>query len=108
MTKSANPAVKPSRKQRVRELYFENGADEAFTFGKRLKLKESTLHSWLGTWRREDTKAKVARTPTRTEKKRATKTKRAAEAKAELTKEQTQGEPPIGLLPSGQLNVVQS
>ena len=44
------------------------------------------LHSWLGSWRREDAKAKAERTRARTEKKRATKAKRQAEARAELAK----------------------
>lgn len=62
-------APKPSRKARVRELYKEQGAEEAFTLGKRLKLKDSTLHSWFGTWRRKAAKAKAEKVRARTEKK---------------------------------------
>src|SRR5262245_34852607 len=47
--KSSKSQLKPSRKQRVRELYFEQGAEEAFTFGRRLQLQPTTLHSWIGT-----------------------------------------------------------
>jgi hypothetical protein len=69
-SKSADKsAARPSRKARVRELYREQGAEEAFTLGKRLKLKESTLHSWIGHWRREAAKAKTEKIRARTEKK---------------------------------------
>jgi hypothetical protein len=90
---TTNKPAKPSRKARVRELYFDKGAEEAFTFGRRLKLKESTLHSWFGTWRREDAKAKVAKVRARTEKKRATKQKRQQEGKAELAAQAATTEP---------------
>jgi hypothetical protein len=78
--------AKPSRKARVRELYFEQGAEEAFTLGKRLKLKESTLHSWIGYWRREAAKAKAERSHARTEKRNATRAQRQAEGVQELAK----------------------
>jgi hypothetical protein len=45
---TVNAKPKPSRKQRVQELYNQAGAEEAFTFGRRLQLKPSTLHSWIG------------------------------------------------------------
>ena len=46
-----------SRKARVHELFDEEGAEVAFTLGKRVRLKEATLHSWFGAWRRQDKKA---------------------------------------------------
>jgi hypothetical protein len=67
---TANAKPKPSRKQRVHELYNQAGAEEAFTFGSRLQLKPSTLHSWIGSWRREAAKAKTARTRDRTAKRK--------------------------------------
>ena len=77
---TATAKEKPSRKSRVRTLYLEQGAEEAFTFGRKLKLKESTLHSWIGFWRREAAKATAARTRDRTAK----RAKRQAEGKQEL------------------------
>jgi hypothetical protein len=68
---TANAKEKPSRKARVRALYLEQGAEEAFTFGRKLKLKESTLHSWIGFWRREAAKAKAAKVHARTAKRKA-------------------------------------
>jgi hypothetical protein len=93
MTAKTKP--KPSRKARVRELYNQAGAEEAFTFGRRLQLKPSTLHSWFGTWRREAAKAKAERTRDRTAKRNATKAQRQQEAKAEL-EAQTTTEPASG------------
>jgi hypothetical protein len=78
--------ARPSRKARVRELYREQGAEEAFTFGRKLKLKESTLHSWIGYWRREAAKAKAERTRASTAKRNAAKAQRQAEGNAELAK----------------------
>jgi transposase-like protein len=102
--KSSKSQPKPSRKQRVRALYFEQGAEEAFTFGRRLQLQPSTLHSWIGTWRRQAAAAKAERTRARTDKKRAAKAQPLAEAKAELAK---RDEPPIGLSPSREPIVVE-
>jgi hypothetical protein len=56
--------------------------------GHRLKLKDGTLRSWFGIWRREA--AKAARTRARTEKRNATASKRQQEGKAEL---ETKAEP---------------
>lgn len=92
MNTQTKPA-KTSRKQRIRELYSQQGAEEAFTLGKRLKLKESTLHSWLGTWRREAAVAAATKARARTEKKRVTKVKRQQEGKAELAAQATPAEP---------------
>ena len=85
---TAKPDAKPSRKARVRELYLEQGPEEAFTLGRRLHLKESTLHSWIGYWRREAAKAKAAKTRARTAKRNATNAQRQAEGKAELANAQ--------------------
>ena len=90
---SKTTVAKPSRKSRVKELYFERGADEAFTYGHKLQLKESTLHSWFGTWRREAAKAKATKARARTEKKRVTKINRQQEGKAELAAQATPTEP---------------
>ena len=81
---SKTTVAKPSRKARVKELFSEQGPEEAFVLGKRLKLKASTLHSWLGSWRREAAKAKATKARARTEKKRVTKVNRQQEGKAEL------------------------
>ena len=43
-----------SRKGRVHELFDNEGPEAAWTLGRRLKLKEGTLRSWFGTWRRAD------------------------------------------------------
>ncbi len=67
---TANAKVKPSRKQRVHELYNQAGAEQAFTFGRRLHLKDTTLHSWIGSWRREAANSKAEKVRARTEKKR--------------------------------------
>ena len=90
---SKTTVAKPSRKARVKELFNEQGAEEAFTLGKRLKLKESTLHSWIGTWRREAAKAKATKARARTEKKRVTKVNRQQEGKAELAAQAAPTEP---------------
>jgi hypothetical protein len=87
---------KSSRKARVRELYNERGSDEAFTFGRRLQLKPSTLHSWFGAWRREAAKAKAERTRDRTVERNATKAQRQQEAKAELAAQTATTEPASG------------
>jgi len=94
-------AAKPSRKARVRELYKEAGAEEAWVLGHKLKLKNGTLRSWFGTWRREAAKAKAERTRARTAKRNVTKEARRAEGKAELAKLAAGGvvEPPSGFQP---------
>lgn len=54
-TKStAGPKFKEgSRKAKVRALFDKQGEDAAWTLGLKLKLAQSTLRSWLATWRRE-------------------------------------------------------
>jgi hypothetical protein len=74
---------RPSRKQRVHELYREQGSEEAFTFGRRLQLQPSTLHSWFGTWRREAAKTKAAKVRARTAKQKANVETAPVEAPAE-------------------------
>ena len=93
---TANAKDKPSRKARVRALYLEQGAEEAFTFGRKLKLKDSTLHSWIGFWRREAAKAKTAHTQARTAKRNVTKAQRQQEGKAELAAQTATTEPASG------------
>ena len=46
-----------SRKGKVHQLFDEKGPEAAWTLGKKLKLKETTLRAWFGAWRREDKKA---------------------------------------------------
>jgi hypothetical protein len=46
-----------SRKSKVRDLYNREGAEAAFVLGTKLKLKPSTLRTWIGTWRRDAAKA---------------------------------------------------
>jgi len=71
-----------SRKGRVHELFDKSGPDAAWTLGKKLKLKEGTLRSWFGAWRREDSSAKA---------------KKAKPAKAKEAKKPT---PPLSRLTS--------
>jgi hypothetical protein len=47
-----------SRKGKVHALYDKQGQDAAWTLGLKLKLKESTLRTWLGTWNRGAVKPK--------------------------------------------------
>ena len=74
------------RRARVRQGQAFGGAEEAPSLtatardGRKLKLKESTLHSWIGFWRREAAKATATRTRDRTAK----RAKRQAEGKQEL------------------------
>ena len=49
-----------SRKAKVHELFDKQGDTAAWTLGLKLKLKENTLRSWFGEWRREGTKRKRA------------------------------------------------
>jgi hypothetical protein len=41
-----------SRKGRVHQLFDTQGEDAAWTLGRKLKLKKSSLRSWFGEWRR--------------------------------------------------------
>ena len=57
---------KVSRKGKVKVAYHEQGQEVAWTLGHKLKLKPSTLRTWISTWRREaaaqaSPKAKVAK-----------------------------------------------
>jgi len=47
-----------SRKAKVHALHDKEGPEAAFTLGRKLQLKEGTLHSWFGMWRRQAAKAK--------------------------------------------------
>src|SRR5262249_27550635 len=41
------------RKSRVKELFEKEGAEAATVLGIKLRLKRSTLATWIATWRRE-------------------------------------------------------
>jgi hypothetical protein len=49
-----------SRKQKVHALFDKEGDAAAFTLGTKLKLKQSTLHTWSSRWRRENVEAALA------------------------------------------------
>ena len=55
--------VEGSRKGKVHELFDEQGPEAAWTLGLKLKLKEGTLRSWFGQWKRADEKAKPKAKP---------------------------------------------
>lgn len=44
--------IEGSRKGKVHALFDKQGAEAAWTLGLKLKLKQSTLRSWFGTWHR--------------------------------------------------------
>ena len=74
-TKKPTPANKPekgyrdhlagSRKGGVHEAFDKKGADAALALGIKLKLKGSTVKSWMGAWKRADANAapKVSKAP---------------------------------------------
>lgn len=66
-----------SRKGKVHELYDKQGPEVAFVLGQKLKLKDGTLRSWFGTWRRLDKKPAKAKA-----EKPVTKPEAAAQAAA--------------------------
>jgi hypothetical protein len=41
-----------SRKAKVYDLYHEETKDAAIAYGLTLGLKESTIRSWIGTWKK--------------------------------------------------------
>lgn len=48
----------PGRRQgKVYELFDKEGAEAAWTLGRKLKLKENTLRSWFARWKCPDTRA---------------------------------------------------
>lgn len=61
-----------SRKGTIHELFDREGADTAWTRGLKMKLKESTLRSWLQSWGGSKPKAKAKPAPNA---KKATKVK---------------------------------
>jgi hypothetical protein len=65
-----------SRKGKVHELFDKQGAEAAWTLGLKLGLKQGTLRSWFGQWRRESEKATPA---PRSQKKPAEKKGRGGE-----------------------------
>ena len=46
-----------SRKGKVHELFDKQGSEAAWTLGLKLKLKQSTLRTWLAYWNRNKAKA---------------------------------------------------
>ena len=60
-----------SRKGKVHELFDKEGDAAAFTLGRKLQLKDETLRSWFGVWRRS--KPAKATKVTKVEKKPETK-----------------------------------
>jgi hypothetical protein len=50
-----------SRKQKVHELYDKQGDAAAYTLGMKLKLKQSTLLTWISKWRTASVQANLAR-----------------------------------------------
>ena len=55
------PRYEGSRKQKVHELFESEGEAPAFTLGRRLKLKDSTLRTWFSRWRIEKVEANLAK-----------------------------------------------
>ncbi|HZC55695.1 MAG TPA: hypothetical protein VE396_06550 [Xanthobacteraceae bacterium] len=47
-----------SRKETIHQLYDREGADTAWTRGRKMKLAEGTLRSWFGQWQRGASKSK--------------------------------------------------
>lgn len=52
---------KGSRKEQVHQVFDQKGPDEARKRGVALGLKEGTLSSWFGAWRRAATKTTTAK-----------------------------------------------
>ena len=87
--KKPAPAKKPvkgyrdhlagSRKGEVHECYDKKGADAALALGRNLKLKELTVKSWMGAWKRD---AKPAPKATKAQKPRKAPSKVADKATA--------------------------
>ena len=46
--------VAGTKKEQVAKVYDEKGREAAIEKGLALELRETTLKSWIGTWRRED------------------------------------------------------
>ena len=46
--------VAGTKKEQIAKLYDEKGRDAAIEKGLALELKETTLKSWIGAWKRED------------------------------------------------------
>lgn len=44
-----------SRKAKVYDRYHETTKEDAITYGLSLGLKESTIRSWIGTWKKNRT-----------------------------------------------------
>ena len=53
--------IEGSRKQKVHALFDSQGDAAAFTLERKLKLKPSTLHTWLSRWRTEGVQANLAK-----------------------------------------------
>jgi hypothetical protein len=46
------------RKGKVHELFDKEGPEAAWTLGRKLRLKENTLRSWFGQWKRSSKRSK--------------------------------------------------
>ena len=65
--------VKLSRKARVKDCFERHGTETAWTLGQKLKLKVSTLSTWLSGWRREQEAARRSRRRVKAKAKSAAK-----------------------------------
>jgi hypothetical protein len=61
-----------SRKQKVHALFDAEGESAAYTLGRKLKLKETSLRKWFGMWRAETVQANLAKIKKAKAKKAAT------------------------------------
>ncbi|QPC43887.1 hypothetical protein HW532_15035 [Kaustia mangrovi] len=52
-----------SRKEQVHKAYDQKGHEAAMKLGQKLGLKDGTLKSWMGTWRRDAAKADTTEQP---------------------------------------------
>jgi hypothetical protein len=50
-----------SRRQKVHQIFDAEGDAAAFSLGRKLKLKDSTIFTWLSKWRTETVKANLAK-----------------------------------------------
>jgi hypothetical protein len=80
--------VAGSRKQKVHALFDSHGADQAWTLGKKLQLKETTLRSWF--WQFKKLNAED----------RANAATELADKKVRRTKVKQQAKPPVQVKPT--------
>jgi hypothetical protein len=63
--------IEGSRKQKVHALFDAEGAVAAFTLGQKLKLTQSTLHTWFSRWRTEAVQSNLAKAKSKKAKAKA-------------------------------------